>query len=562
MKEQENHLKEEKAEAEVSVDCLSPICLDSATDSVNATASPTSTMQITLSLNEVLSIENQLDVYEKVSLIYLLEDNPQIALQNLDELFLRSSQELLYNWAKNQNLVSHKWQEKLVEALCIIQNYKIIRHLGFRKQDLDVRYLPRHLFTSYNVSKVKKALYFLCESLTRTEAEQLLKLVFTDFNDKGLETKFFDSSYLELYFLHWESVGYIKHDNFNNLYRILKQLEHFDMCDSLKRVVPMVQEQVTNNQRKNSGIKNKTVDANTNKRSPEIFEGILNGGSLTDLVSMQSSLSSDNATRGKADNIYKIDPNNPGVCLIINQEYFYTEPSKKYKDLLPKYENNQGNKLENRVGTQKDKEDLEATFKMFGFKTEVVENLIHTDVIKKIDEVIQNVTVESSLFICIMSHGDQGVIYGVNSCRVSVTAIKNIMCKKNRENLSGKPKFLILQSCQGTRCQKEQDEFMTTDGPTSSKQEVVPPRADLFTFWATVPGYGAIRDKRTGSWFIQSLCEKMKDLGNTCHFEDICTAVIGDVSSKKWCQKSEDVAMVPLKDSTLRKLFFLPPIKF
>ena len=48
------------------------------------------------------------------------------------------------------------------------------------------------------------------------------------------------------------------------------------------------------------------------------------------------------------------------------------------------------------------------------------------------------------------------------------------------------------------------------DGPS----EVIPPLADLFTFWATVPGYGAIRDMKTGSWFIQSLCEKIITLAD------------------------------------------------
>jgi hypothetical protein len=48
-----------------------------------------------------------------------------------------------------------------------------------------------------------------------------------------------------------------------------------------------------------------------------------------------------------------------------------------------------GHKLEPRDGTQQDKEKLEETFKLFGFKTKTVDNLTHDQIIEKIDEVIR-----------------------------------------------------------------------------------------------------------------------------------------------------------------------------
>lgn len=48
------------------------------------------------------------------------------------------------------------------------------------------------------------------------------------------------------------------------------------------------------------------------------------------------------------------------------------------------------------------------------------------------------------------------------------------------------------------------DGGLTTDGP-----EAPLTTADLLVFWATVPGYSAIRDKNNGSWFIQSLCDSI-----------------------------------------------------
>jgi hypothetical protein len=71
-----------------------------------------------------------------------------------------------------------------------------------------------------------------------------------------------------------------------------------------------------------------------------------------------------------------------------------------------------GHKLEPRDGTQQDKEKLEETFKLFGFKTKTVDNLTHDQILEKIDEVIRGIDKESSLFVCIMSHGNEGSSIG------------------------------------------------------------------------------------------------------------------------------------------------------
>ncbi|XP_044267938.1 caspase-8 [Tribolium madens] len=522
------------------------ICLDS-TDTTDSVLSHPA-MPITLNLDQVMSIENDLDDYEKVALVFLLYEDPKSAFDQLTSLLQGSHDKLLFNWAIHENATAQKWQEKLVEALCIIQNYQIISSLGFKREDLTARFLPHHIFTHAYVNKVRKALYFVCEALQQKDVASLLNLVCKDFRDKGFDFKCINTQFLELYLLHWEIVEYVKLDDLSNLCRALKQIDQLDICDKLKEIVPS----------------EKRVDCSESeekRQSVNVFEEILNPrSSLQSLASLETShISADNAAFVSDANKYFIDPQKPGICLIINQENFYREVDQRYRDLLPR----QDNKLEPRIGTQYDRDKLETTFKQFGFKTLVVNDLTHLQMLEKIEQVVKSVNTESSLFICIMSHGDVGVVYGVNSCQVDVKTIKRVMCTKNRPCLSGKPKVLILQSCQGTRCQKiKSDDDYETDGPTSSPvKESVPPIADLFTFWATVPGYGAIRNKKTGSWFIQSLCDKMKQLGDKYHFDDICTSVIGDVSSKKWCQVKDEVAMVPEKESTLRKLFYLPPIR-
>lgn len=65
-------------------------------------------------------------------------------------------------------------------------------------------------------------------------------------------------------------------------------------------------------------------------------------------------------------------------------------------------------KLDTRYGSEKDKNNLKETFENFGFKVIIEEDLIHLDMIKKITDVLTDIKDESSLFICILSHGDEG----------------------------------------------------------------------------------------------------------------------------------------------------------
>lgn len=52
-----------------------------------------------------------------------------------------------------------------------------------------------------------------------------------------------------------------------------------------------------------------------------------------------------------------------------------------------------------------------------------------------------------------------------------------------------------------------EDEDCAVDGPEPATKGCLPKFVDHFTFLATVPGYGAIRHKVKGTWFIQTFCK-------------------------------------------------------
>lgn len=525
-----------------------------------------------LHLDKVLEIEKSLDTYEKVSLVYLLYEEPNYALQELILYLDGAPKNLLYTWANTEERHSHAWQKKMIEALCVIKNYQVLRTLGYKKQDVKNYYMP-HLPTSVtNLNKLKKAVYLICERLNRAKTEKFLNTVKLDFQHKGLTFTDYDPELLELYFLKWETIGYISMKDMSNIKQAFKVIEEDALWDILEIIiVPREKtekrqtEKIQGSSLVEKASKPRGVSTSTDTHKLSSAPNEASG----DFQSSSPSIARDNEPEFKVSHTdnhrYEIDPDNPGLLLIINQEEFYTEIEEEFKHLLP--EDIEVNKLESRTGTEKDKEKLQATFTKFGFKIVIADNLPHVDLIAKVREVVKSITIESSLFVCILSHGDKDVVYGANSCSVKVNKIQEIMRGANAKNLMGKPKILILQSCQGKQCQKlteytEEDESfsITTDGPNSSKQSV-PRTVDMLTFWATVPGYAAIRNKKTGSWFIQALVKKMTELGNEHHFADICTRILDDVSGQTWTvSEDEKNAMTPMIVSTLRKYFYLPPI--
>ncbi|XP_074025443.1 death related ced-3/Nedd2-like caspase isoform X2 [Leptinotarsa decemlineata] len=552
-----------------------------------------------LNKDKVLDIENSLDTEEIVSLVFLLFEDIPYALQELHSLLNGSpDKKILYNWASIQEVRQTNWKNQFVEALCVIKNYESLRKLGFRKEPTIDHFLPHNGAASIHLNKIKKAAYLICENLDSAKTKTLLDYVETQFPEENTLFNKYNADYLELCFMNWEVTKKIK---LSDVKKILKAMEEEHLCNIIEEVL------LSTNDSDRSGmnlLKEKTpftISDYPERPSISSASDDYNSVSIRDAFFKQNlpSTSNSNTNRpntsttsvdnhmqqdyekynpfmdfqlpvasvtknmsdDKNETCYYVNPNNPGLVLIINQENFYTEIDPQYKELLPP---DTTDKLESRLGTEKDRDNLEKIFRKYGFKVIVVNDLTHIEMVEKIREVVKLVTDESSLFICILSHGDKGIVYGSNSCRVKVNRIQDIMYKFNKANLTDKPKVLILQSCQGQQCQKIEEEVeeltddddlsLTTDGASA-------PFRDMLTFWATIPGYAAIRNKRTGSWFIQALCKKMEEIGNRHHFADICTRIAQEVTSQVWTSETEKKAMTPFVQTTLLKDFYLPELK-
>lgn len=178
----------------------------------------------------------------------MLYEGPSVALKCLQDFFSNPKSTVLYNWA----ILEKNWSEMLVEALCIIQNYQVLKNLGniifiasiiiimfiiigFKKTDLISSYMPHNSKIAVAINKSRKTLYLLAEKLEYTETQIFINSIKLDvqINISDMKSKY--SEYLELHFLNWElqNVNIYEH-----IKRALKSMDKLELSDMLLDCFP------------------------------------------------------------------------------------------------------------------------------------------------------------------------------------------------------------------------------------------------------------------------------------------------------------------------------------
>ncbi|XP_036141437.1 caspase-3 isoform X4 [Monomorium pharaonis] len=216
---------------------------------------------------------------------------------------------------------------------------------------------------------------------------------------------------------------------------------------------------------------------------------------------------------------------NSGLCIIINQMNFRKE-------------------YETRHGTKADSNHLSETFKTFGFKTEIHQDLKKSKMLEKIRNISKDYGNKyDCLFLCILSHGYKGGVISSDEKEVSLEAIERAICCIELKDVI---KIVIIQACQGKIRGSIGNNFLTTDDLSDSFAPVEDIRqfANFFMFMSTIQGFLSIRHKEEGSWFIQEVCKIFKTCGNELTFHDCVRKIMKSVRERKGTIDGNQIAQL------------------
>ncbi|CAL9689045.1 unnamed protein product [Knipowitschia caucasica] len=265
------------------------------------------------------------------------------------------------------------------------------------------------------------------------------------------------------------------------------------------------------------------------------------------------------------DEPYAINSFPTGICLIINNMNFEDGSVRR--------------------GTDKDAESLAEVFHWLGFRVLMCEDLTMTEMsltlncfssLNDISELqqfslkewanvgfvhLQQTPVHGDVFICcILTHGNKGAVYGTDKKPLALKDITRTFRATNISPLTAKPKVFFIQACQGAGNVQRGvlgADLETDGGPSVS----VPEEADILVAVATVEDYVSFRHTVQGSWFIQSLCQQLKEgCSRGVDIHSILQCVNSDVSQKEGNpDKPGKTKQMPEVHYTLTKKLILSP---
>ncbi|KAG8041514.1 hypothetical protein G9C98_002807 [Cotesia typhae] len=438
----------------------------------------------------VNAIEDDLTINEKISIVFLC------AAEKIDADFWKNFMEKLMSYYEKIifdkkeptfiicDLIENveNWKDKFIEALCIINNKRILSNLGLIVDDLYREYCPLQARIVGKINVGNKILFKFFESLSEKESEKILKKIYSDIR---LDKRLSDIHLMEIHALYWLSIGFIKitpaDGDLSNLLKYLKPLGYFD--------TPFYSDIEWYNLKY---VGNKSHIHNTNSNVIKKFKSLLN------LTKKPEEMDSDVILIKK------------GLCLIINEMNFENDFN------------------EVRLGSQEDVDNLKKTFQALGFIVESYENLPAIKIAKVIYEHARAKNKQYDCFaVCLLSHGYPDGILSIDGREVSFEDIEKCICQKEVKNTL---KLVIVQACQGqtmglnpsrnnlavdgvvvdsTKTKPSTGFF--TDGYPSKSAKNIDYRKEFLLFKSTMKGYVAIRHKEQGSWFINDVCSVLNE---------------------------------------------------
>ncbi|XP_057601711.1 caspase-8 isoform X2 [Hippopotamus amphibius kiboko] len=409
--------------------------------------------------------------------------------------------------------IPHRKQEPIKDALMLFQrlqekrmleenNLSFLKELLFRMNRLDL--LLNHLHT--NEEEMEKELQI--PGRAQISAYRVMLFQISEDVNK-LELKHFK------FFLSQE-IAKCKLDDDMTLLDIFIEMEKRAMLgeknlDTLKRICEQINKSLL---KKINAYEELSREQRTSlERSPDEFSNdvsqLLERGSSFEMLAMSDSPGEQDSESQTSNTVYRMKSKPRGYCLIFNNYDF----SIARKD-VPKLHS-----IKDRNGTDLDAEALNKTFSELHF--DVVHFRDHTA--KKICEVLKSYQSmdhnnKDCFICCILSHGDKGIIYGSDGQEAPIYELTSYFTGSNCPSLAGKPKIFFIQACQGDNYQRgiavetdseQKEAYLEMD--SSVQKRYIPDEADFLLGMATVNNCVSYRSTMEGTWYIQSLCQSLRE---------------------------------------------------
>jgi len=165
-----------------------------------------------------------------------------------------------------------------------------------------------------------------------------------------------------------------------------------------------------------------------------------------------------------------------------------------------------------RTGTDVDAANLNKLFRDLGFDVIMKQNQTVEQMHRlMVDESKKDHKDCDCVGVAVLSHGDQGVLYGIDH---TIEIDKLIEPFKLCPSLAGKPKLFFFQACRGTELDHGQELDDAEAEQPRDKIARIPIEADFLYAYSTTPGYFSWRNSNKGSWFVQALYQQLSNPAN------------------------------------------------
>ena len=242
--------------------------------------------------------------------------------------------------------------------------------------------------------------------------------------------------------------------------------------------------------------------------------------------------------------MYNMDHAKRGIALVVNIRTYNPNPFK----------------LNERKWSEPDVENLKQSLQYLEFDLKLHENLTANEIRDKIQKIADIDHMDSDCFLCVvMSHGNEDKIVTRDNKEISFEEIMAPI--KLCPSLENKPKLFFFQACRGenemeiprvksrpnsgsampsaqinsdnsSQNNSADSKLVTTNLKTRNTAE-----SDLLVYNATLPKHYAYGTETEGTYFIQSVCEVLKDsyknLPNNLPLSQMITRVNRRVKEKE-----------------------------